>query len=271
MSGIVFTQQRAKDKLTGYQYVNKCDIQSCPISDACPHASYVVTCKLHKDYMGGITAGIQELIATGALDRVQLSIVCHNILPLYNHLFKFQLLEMAQDSPVIYGKQMYMHPVYKEIRNTVKTIYELWKGIGIIKTSVPMGEMPVVGQSAAAFIDALTNGTRADNKEAEKAAAIAALPDDAPDDEGEDDYVPQVKVPMRKGELQKAKQGMTGKAKKMFDTIAAEAEDARNHVKVAGEDEDGNPILVDADFDPTKLPEEDIQTSFIDALTNKAK
>lgn len=267
MSGIVFTQQRSKDKLTGYQYVNKCDVQTCPISDACPHAQSVVQCKLHKDYMTGITNGIQELIATGAVDKVQLSIVCHNILPLYNHLFKFQILEMAQDSPVIYGKQLYMHPVYKEIRNTVKTIYELWRGIGVIKSNVPMGEMPVVGQSAASFIDALTSGTRPDNEPLSKQEqeAIAALPEDTADEDEE--YLPQVKVPMARGEVQKAKQGMTGRAKSLFKKIDDAAQTARNSVKIAGEDENGNPILVDADFDPTKLPEDDIQTTFIDSLS----
>lgn len=218
--------------------------------------------------MAGITSGIQELIAAGTLDKMQLSIVCHNILPLYNHLFKFQILEMAQDSPVIYGKQMYMHPVYKEIRNTVKTIYELWKGIGVIKTSVPMGEMPVIGQSAAAFIDALTSGTHT-NKEpltSQEKEAIAALPDDEPEDDDDTIYTPQVKVGMSRGEVQRAKRGMTGKAKVLFSKIDTTADAVRNTVKVAGEDIDGNPILVDADFDPTKLPEDDVQTTFIESL-----
>lgn len=264
MSGIVFTQQRSKNKLAGYQYINKCDIQNCPISDACPHCGNVVQCKLHKDYMTNILDTIQAMIDNGTIDRMQVSVICNSILPLYHHLFKFQLIEMGQESPVIYGKQIYMHPVYKEIRNTTKTIFELWKGLGLVKTNVPMSSLPVSSMDNSGYMDALTANTTVEDAEVKK--AIANLPDDEPDEDSDDEPTPVIKVPMRKGELQKARQGVTGRAKALYDILDEEAAEARNSVKVVGETADGQPILVDADFDPTQLPEDDIQMSFFDAL-----
>lgn len=219
-------------------------------------------CKLHKDYMATIMNNVQSLIDAGVLDAMQASIACTSILPLYNHLFKFQLLEMAQESPVIYGKQIYMHPVYKEMRNTMKTIFELWKGLGVIKSNVPIANISIGNDAGYSYIEALTNGTKA-TKEVKE--AIANLPDDPVEDDY-DEPLPVVKVNMQRGEVQRAKKGVTGKAKAMFDKLDAMGEEVRNKVMVAGEDEFGNPVLVPADFDPTKLPEDAIQTSFIDTL-----
>lgn len=260
---IVLTQQRAKSKLTGYQYVNKCTMESCPITDACPHCGNVVMCKLHKDYMATIMNNVQSLIDAGVLDAMQASIACTSILPLYNHLFKFQLLEMAQESPVIYGKQIYMHPVYKEMRNTMKTIFELWKGLGVVKSNVPMTNIAMGNDTGLSYIEALTSGTKA-TKEVKE--VIANLPDDPVEDDYDDKPLPVVRINMQRGEVQRAKKGVTGKAKEMFDKLDAMGEEVRNKVMVAGEDEFGNPVLVPADFDPTKLPEDAIQTSFIDTL-----
>ena len=185
-------------------------------------------------------------------------------------MFKFQLLEMGQESPLIYGKQLYMHPVYKEIRNTTKTIFELWKGIGVFKNNVPMGEMPVIGNGGSPnYMEALLSNTKMDTEEKKAAEeAINKLPDDPCEDDTDED-IPEIHIKMKKGEKQAAQKGMMGKAKDLFSKIDEMGNEVRNNVKVAGEDEDGNPILVDADFDPTKLPEEDVQTALLNAMEDE--
>ena len=53
------------------------------------------------------------------------------LLPLYKMLFKFKVYEYCLADPTCPGDRnvLKMHPIYKEIRETVKTINQVWKDI----------------------------------------------------------------------------------------------------------------------------------------------
>lgn len=161
MGAITLTQQKSGRPLI-MQYVNKCMSENCPIYEECPHSGKVVMCRLHKEYIQALMQNIQNLVDMGRIDDTQLPVVVQMLIPLYNHLFKFQLVEMGNEQPVLHGKVVYIHPVYKEIRSTLKAIYEAWRGFGLVKVEAPVINMTSITNNATdAYYDALTAGTTA--------------------------------------------------------------------------------------------------------------
>lgn len=67
------------------------------------------------------------------LDEPMLFKIGMQIVPLYAHLVKLQLVELGLPSPSVVNTKggADIHPVYKEIRETLKTIHVMWKDLDL--------------------------------------------------------------------------------------------------------------------------------------------
>jgi hypothetical protein len=67
------------------------------------------------------------------LDEAMLFKIGMQIIPLYVQLVKLQIVELSLTSPtyVSYKGTVMVHPIYKEIRETLKTIHIMWKDLDL--------------------------------------------------------------------------------------------------------------------------------------------
>lgn len=102
----------------------------CPANNMC---SYVKRgkCAVAVKYLESLYSSI--LGSYSYLDEAMLWKVGMQIIPLYVQLVKLQIVEIALISPIYTSDKgtILMHPIYKEIRETMKTIHIMWKDLDL--------------------------------------------------------------------------------------------------------------------------------------------
>lgn len=139
---MMFVKQKGDEtrpELALWDYVRKCDPE-CPIREICPATSTI--CMPEKEYLQHVIRLIFEYEEKKIIDRHGLHVFGTAILPLYQHLFLFKVEAMGLESPILCGKIVTVHPIYKEIRATMKLITSMWAAIGIKSASVPNPSVP---------------------------------------------------------------------------------------------------------------------------------
>jgi hypothetical protein len=117
-------------KLFAWDAIRECSPSTCPVSSVCTYIKKG-KCAVLVQYLRALYDSVLSNYKT--LDDVSLFKVGMQIVPLYLQLAKMQLLEMSLDSPIYTtdkGANL-AHPVYREIRETLKTIHLMWKDLDL--------------------------------------------------------------------------------------------------------------------------------------------
>ena len=248
-------------------YALKCRGAECDIYETCPYSEGYELCQIHKEYTSHIIKMVYRYDREGKLNDHQLHIIGMTMMPLYTHLFRFQLAEMALSTPVVYGKTIYMHPVYKEIRNTTKLLFDIWAKMGLgVGVSAPMPEKGTGGSVydiiSAADGDIDESVQKMTQQDIDMKAVKQSGKEETDTEEDNDDDVMTMMEKARK-------MGVKPWDKKKTQRMSEEATDLLNVIEqveegLTVESEDGEEaIIIASDFDPRDLPEAseiDLQT-----------
>ena len=116
--------------LFAWDGVQECNHEICPVSEMC---SYIKRgkCAVQMDYLKTLYNAI--LNTYPYLDNVMLFKIGMQVIPLYVMLVKMQMVELSLDGPTYTTEKgaILPHPIYKEIRETLKAIHTMWKDLGL--------------------------------------------------------------------------------------------------------------------------------------------
>ena len=160
-NSLVVTRGKKKDlSLAVWDAVGPCtgnedaDEDRCPLHLDCPYLMMTNPNLLNLS-TGGRTDPDKCVLQAKYLDYVYKSLVLDNqknldqhqvdsiglhLVPLYGHLIKFKMVEfvLGNNTMLTGGKgAKCVHPIYKEIRETLKTICTMWHDIGIRSAKLP--------------------------------------------------------------------------------------------------------------------------------------
>lgn len=110
--------------------IRDCNNNDCPVTDMC-HYIKKGKCAVQVKYLESLYKAILGTYAY--LDDVMLFKIGMQVIPLYVQLVRLQLVELSLVSPVyttFKGIEV-AHPIYKEIRETLKTIHVMWKDLDL--------------------------------------------------------------------------------------------------------------------------------------------
>ncbi len=136
---------REGHKLFAWDAVQDCSQSDCCVAARCNYMK-VGRCGLQVSYLRTLTDTICSTYKY--LDDIQYFKIGMQIIPLYSHLLRLKLLEMSI-TDVVYENSKgikFIHPVYKEIRQTLSTIHLMWKDLEI-NPGIP----PIPDPSSEAF------------------------------------------------------------------------------------------------------------------------
>jgi len=128
--------------LLAWDFAHTCAYEDCPLYEIC---EYVKTKQMDREKVGGtyytnkcmlqgrylksvIRAVIQKVDAEKDVTEEGVLRLGYHILPLYAQLFKFKMWEYGNHELIYISEKgtPKVHPVYKEIREIVKTIESVW-------------------------------------------------------------------------------------------------------------------------------------------------
>ncbi len=121
---------REGHKLFAWDAVQECQKENCVVASRCNYLR-VGKCGLQVSYLKTLTDTICSTYKY--LDDIQYFKIGMQIIPLYSHLLRLKLLEMSI-TDIVYTNAKgikFIHPVYKEIRQTLSTIHLMWKDLEI--------------------------------------------------------------------------------------------------------------------------------------------
>lgn len=110
-------------ELVTFDAISECTKKACPIYSTCPYDKKGI-CKIRQHYLNHCLKILNTVPKT--LDKLSSMKIGFSIIPLYSQLIGFKIL--AHSLPVVFdGKKM--HPVFKEIRETIKLISVLLRDL----------------------------------------------------------------------------------------------------------------------------------------------
>jgi len=117
-------------KLFAWDGIQDCSAVLCCVFDKCLFLKRG-KCAVHVNYIRQLTDTIA--CSYKYLDEMQYFKIGMQIVPLYSHLLRLKLLEMSLSQIVFVNNKgiKFIHPVYKEIRQTLITIHMMWKDLEI--------------------------------------------------------------------------------------------------------------------------------------------
>lgn len=167
--------------LIAWDFAHECNGPDCPVFDICEYKKYwqmkqedlgkpgvTNKCMLQQRYMKHVIHAVMEHLNTGKMNQKDILKMGYHILPLYSQLFKFKLWEYG-NSELVYISEKgtpKVHPVYKEIREIIKTITMIWKDMSGDARNPRKADMDKIGDSS--FIDAMHEGFEDTNEETDE-------------------------------------------------------------------------------------------------------
>jgi len=131
--------------LIAWDFADECSGKKCNLYEKCVYKDYTQMkkkkgtpgasskCMLQQRYLKNVLYAIMEKMKKKR-EMTQENVIKlgFHMLPLYAQLFKFKIYEYDHRELVYISEKgtPKVHPVYKEIREIVKTIENVWKGIG---------------------------------------------------------------------------------------------------------------------------------------------
>lgn len=146
---------------------SKCAREDCPVFNICPYINETdypnSTCSVEGEYLTHVGMLIHEMGAKGYMDQVQVHKAGILMIPLYRQLIKMKLVELGMDSVMISSvkenkdgsithSKPGINPIYKEIRDIIKNISDMWKSIGI--KNIP-GQLDPAGPDSDNYYETL--------------------------------------------------------------------------------------------------------------------
>lgn len=110
----------------------------CPVADICTYIKKG-KCAVQVKYLESLYSSI--LGTYTYLDEPMLFKIGMQIIPLYLQLVKLQIVELSLRHPTYTSDKgtIMVHPIFKEIRETLKTIHIMWKDLDL---SFTFGQKP---------------------------------------------------------------------------------------------------------------------------------
>ena len=110
----------------------------CPVADICTYIKRG-KCAVQVKYLESLYSSI--LGTYTYLDEPMLFKIGMQVIPLYLQLVKLQIVELSLRSPTYTSDKgtIMIHPIFKEIRETMKTIHIMWKDLDL---SFTFGKKP---------------------------------------------------------------------------------------------------------------------------------
>ncbi len=165
--------------LLAWDFAIPCTYETCPLYQKCTYVTQWMMrkdelgepgrtdqCRMQQRYIKSIIYSFVEKM-TNAKKTEQENVIKlgFHLIPLYSQLFKFKMHEYGNKEIVMWTSRgdSKINPVYKEIREIIKTITSVWKDIG---SSVKMKANPTtIGDTA--FIDAMYSVSEVDDEVSE--------------------------------------------------------------------------------------------------------
>jgi len=138
-----------------WDVVQKCMHENCPALDTCHYEAHVESdgiCKVLKAYIRSATLVLyNEQKDLSAAQRFQVGM---HIMPLYKILCKLKIEEVGVVRAVTTNSRgtLVVNPLYKEIRETIKTIDVVWRSIGVQGAKRP-NTSPTFGDGSSNYYD----------------------------------------------------------------------------------------------------------------------
>lgn len=116
--------------LFAWDGVQDCNPERCPVLNKCTYQKEG-KCQVQTQYLDNLYQAITTTYKY--LDQVMLFKIGTQIIPLYAHLMKLKIVELSLTSPMTVTSKggLVIHPVYKEIREVLKTIAVMWKDLDL--------------------------------------------------------------------------------------------------------------------------------------------
>lgn len=111
--------------------VRECVGEECPVYDQCPYTKNG-KCTVERGYLEAVMNSLYEMVGRDMNQELLNKITLH-LLPLFHQLVRFQIFAYSV-SEVCYTTArglLKMHPVFKEIRETIRAIEATQKSMGI--------------------------------------------------------------------------------------------------------------------------------------------
>lgn len=136
-------------QLVSWDCIQECDPERCPIGLKCLHAtqSFGKQCMLQVDYINELTTTILDQFPDIAVDDMYRFGM--HLVPLYSNLCRMKIVEWSLRDIMVEDSRgnLKIHPIYAEIRNTIKTITSVWRDMGFLRPP-GIGGPSVPGESA---------------------------------------------------------------------------------------------------------------------------
>jgi hypothetical protein len=153
-----------KDGMVNYAWdvVQKCQGVDCPAATQCPHVKDLLTeddCKIMKNYMRSVSKVMYEAQSDNISSAQRYQIGMH-IIPLYKTLCKMKIAELGIGNVTERTPRgtYQVNPIYKEMREIIKVIDQVWKSIGV-RQGGGLGDMKPdfapKGQTGGNYYDAM--------------------------------------------------------------------------------------------------------------------
>lgn len=115
--------------------VRPCSMERCPIFDLCPYTKAPnVKCKVEITYLDALFKSLLN-ISQGEVSQEMMNKYTLHILPLHQMLIKFKIYAYSIEETFYTTRtgNIVVHPVFKEIRNTIRQIESSLSNMGIDK------------------------------------------------------------------------------------------------------------------------------------------
>jgi hypothetical protein len=149
-------------ELFAWDGIQDCANEECIVFNKCQYLKRG-KCAVHVSYIKQLTDTI--CISYKYLDEMQYFKIGMQIIPLYSHLLRLKLLEMSIQSITFENNKgiKFIHPVYKEIRQTLIAIHMMWKDLEMTPhiadpTLLPPNEMKQAVEAKKTEEDMMLNG-----------------------------------------------------------------------------------------------------------------
>ena len=159
-------------QLFAWDAIQDCQGTDCPVYDRCNYFKEK-RCGVQYKYLEGLYMAIFGTYGYN-LDNVMLFKIGTQIIPLYAQLARMQLVELSLRNIMTIGPKgnEIVHPVFKEIRETMKTIEGMWKGLDLtfsFNQKINMGsKKPENGETPPAgngnYYDTMIAGSKSESR-----------------------------------------------------------------------------------------------------------
>jgi hypothetical protein len=146
--------------ILAWDFAEDCTGIKCPLYEKCEYMQIQKSvpcertskCALQQKYLKSVMKAVVEKMKKNKATEETVIKLGYHLIPLYAQLFKFKMWETYNKEIIIYSQgSPKVHPVYKEMREIIKTLTSVWKDIGsVFKEKADPGK---VGDGA--FIDAM--------------------------------------------------------------------------------------------------------------------